>query len=377
MDNQQNNNFQTICMANKEMLNYFNKAFLNDLEAIQALKTQSFEIDIKIDELEKTKSIYAFKSTSKKSVFTPVINDDADNQRGKIIEDQIHDLKEVKESLSGKIKSMEAAIYSTKNRLSILNDAEKALEELSANFSTHSSSDTYEEDGDFDFVEEGKSEQTPSHGYNILMQDAFDKAFLSTLLDKNVKDPITSINHKLEMLSYLLGTDISRAKVTLNEVIQNSKNIISSIDDINDKLNYNFNSAKPIWTQLDEFVMTQREAHPECIIEANIECTDYEINVHPVFTINLIKLLNIFFDNIFTHANANNIEFKLSISKNTIEASIIDNGVGINSNYLTQSPWYSNLHKAHEIIHLLEGRLNISGDIISGTSVRFNFPIQA
>ena len=179
------------------------------------------------------------------------------------------------------------------------------------------------------------------------------------------------------MLSYLLGTDISRAKVTLKEIIQNTKNILGSIDDINNKLNYNFNSAKPIWTQLDEFVMTQREAHPECIIDANIECTDYEINVHPVFTINLIKLLNIFFDNIFAHAYANNIDFKLSISKNTIEASIVDNGVGINTNYLSQSPWYSNLHKAHEIIYLLDGRLNITGDIISGTSIRFNFPIQS
>lgn len=65
-------NFKKIKSANQMMLDYFNKSFLSQLEDIQNLKTQIFEIDIKIDELDKTKDIYAFKTNSRKSVFSPV-----------------------------------------------------------------------------------------------------------------------------------------------------------------------------------------------------------------------------------------------------------------------------------------------------------------
>lgn len=370
-------NIQQIKQANQEMLNYFNNSFLENLETIQQLKTQAFEIDIKIDELEKTKNIYAFKSTSRKSVFTPTTSDDFEDEKSKIIEEQINDLLSVKDSLYTKIRSLEISLTSVKKRLAILNDAETSIDNLMKSLTPELLAEgSPDEDGDFEFIQEQKTDSATTHGYNILMQDAFDKAFYSTLLHRNIKDGLVSINHKLEMLSYLLSTDVSRAKITLQEILHSSKKILDSVDDINSKFDANLNSSQPIWSKLDDFVMQQRDKHPECIIDANIECTDYEINLHPIFTINLLKLLNIFFDNIFKHSNANSIDFKMSLSKNKVDVCISDNGVGIDPDYLTKSPWYSNLHKAHEIIYLLGGTLSITGDIISGTTVRFNFSVQ-
>ena len=43
---------------------------------------------------------------------------------------------------------------------------------------------------------------------------------------------------------------------------------------------------------------------------------------------------------------------------------------------LVNSPWYSSLHKAKEILYMLCGKLDISGDVMSGTTVKFSFPIQ-
>lgn len=370
-------NIELIKKANQEMLNYFNSTFLENLEEIQKLKTQTFEIDIKIDELEKTKGIYAFKSTSRKSVFTPTISDDFENEKSKIIDEQIKDLRSVKDSLYTKIRSLEVSLNTIKKRLAMLNDAETSIDnlvkEISPELIQNSSDD---EQGDFEFIEENKTDDISTHGYNILMHDAFEKAFFSTLIKKNIRDGVESINHKLEMLNYLLTTDISRAKLTLQEVVHNSKKVLDSVDDISNKFDSNMNSSQPIWSRLDDFISNQRLAHPECIINANIECTDYEINLHPVFTINLLKLLNIFFDNIFKHSNANNVNFKMSLSKNIVDVYLCDNGVGIDSDYLTKSPWYSSLHKAHEIIYLLGGTLSITGDILSGTTVKFNFSVQ-
>lgn len=377
MDIAQIKNIEVIQSANKEMLSYFNKKFLEDLETVQSLKTQCFEIDIKIDELNRTKEIYAYKTTSRKSVFSPVMADSMDIERGKVIENQISDLRDVKATLLTRIKNLEKSLTHLKKRLSTLNEASSAIDEVMADYNDEFKNELNADPlSAFEIVEEDKNTSAISHGYNILMQSAFDDTYISTLIDKHIKEGLVGLMHKMDMLSYLVTTDTPRAKLTLDELKQQTNGIINQVNDINSKLDESVDSSKPIWSLLDDFIMNIRDSHPECVVDADITCTGYEINLHPVFTINLLKLLDIFFDNIFKHSNANHIDFKLSLSSNVVDTYITDNGVGIDSNYLNKSPWYSNLHKAHEIIYLLGGSLSISGDMLSGTKIRFNFPVQ-
>lgn len=376
MNSGQRTNLEIIQTSNRELLNYFNNTFIEDLEKIQDLKTQSFEIDVKIDELQRTKDIYAFKSNSRKSVFTPIISDSNESERGKIIDEQIRGLQDVKESLETKIRMLELSLNTSRRRLEMLNDTEKAITALADSEFTQEdiSDDTTEEE--LELVETEDNKNLASHGYNILMHDAFQKMLLSTMLEHNVRDGLVSINHKLEMLSYLLGTDISRAKLTLKEILSGSGNILAVLDDLNEKLSCNIDSAEPIQTSLDAFISLQKERHPECEIETKIECADNDLNLHPALTINLMQLLEIFFDNIFRHSNANKVEFQLSLSPDLIDVSLHDNGVGIGVDYMEQTPWYSSLHRAQEIVYLLDGKLEIYGDILSGTSVHFHFPVK-
>ena len=83
--------------------------------------------------IEKTKDVYAFKSNSRKSVFTPNLGDDTENVRGQIIDKQIEDLREVQDSLSTKLRSMEIKLNSLKRRLNTLNQAEDAIKRFSPN----------------------------------------------------------------------------------------------------------------------------------------------------------------------------------------------------------------------------------------------------
>lgn len=376
MDNQSTTNFNTIQNSNKEMLEYFNKLFLDNLEKIQELKTRIFEIDIKIEELEKTRNIYAFKSSSRKSVFTPTISDDVENEKSRIIDNQISDLKSVRESLSFNISDLEYTLKTIKSKLKLLNDAENAIKAVGEKIAPELLDTISEKEAsDFEFIQEPE-EPSHNHGYNILMLDAFDKSFYATLIDRNLKNNIVNMDHKLDMLSYLLSTDVNRARLTIQELTQCSKKLLDSVEDINSHLDYRLDSQQPIWNILDTFVMNQRDKHPEFIIDADIECTDYELNVHPVFTINLIRLLNIFFDNIYKHSKGNSVTLRLCLSKNKVDVSLCDNGIGISSDYLAQSPWYSSLHKAHEILYLLEGNLSIGENPEKGTLIRFSFPIS-
>lgn len=374
MENHSKADLEIIQNANQAMLDYFNDAFIEDLENIQDLKTQAFEIDIKLDELYKTKDIYALKSGSKKSVFSPIPMEAEESGKSKIIDDQINDLNDVKDLLNAKIVNLESSLNILKKRLNILNEAQDAINSLNLKYN-ESGIDISDEDG-FEFISDTKEGNKSDHGYNILMLNAFNDTYLSTIIERNIKDGIESTNHKLEVLSYLLGTDISRAKLTLKDIQYNSKKILDSVEDIEGKLSSKFDSSKPLLGQLEDYIMDKRDTHPEYLIESNLEYTDYELTLHPVFSINLFRLLEMFFDNIFKHAQANKIVFNLSLTQNVIEVFMSDNGNGIDSDYLTKSPWYSSLHKAHETIYLLNGSLNITESEDHGTVVKFRFPIQ-
>lgn len=366
--------YQKIKSANQTMLDYFNKAFLAQLEDIQNLKTQIFEIDIKIDELDKTKDIYAFKSNSRKSVFSPVTNDGVDTERNKIIQEQIKDLQSVKETLTLKLRSMELQLNKLRQYLEALNDAEDALSSFEPRFTTDDPDHT--DNYGFTFLQDDAKEDISAHGYNILMLDAYDRALTQTILDKNIRTGLESMESKLNMINYLIGTDVGRAKLTIQEILHNTKQLIHNVDDMSDNLNRFSNSNKPLKEQLEIYLNEFKQKNPKLDITASVETPDAGISYHPVFNINFMCLIQIFFDNIAAHADASKVTLQASLMPNTLEVILKDDGVGIKENFMTDSPWYSSLHKAKEILYMLCGRLDISGDVISGTTVKFSFPIQ-
>ena len=342
-------NFKKIKSANQMMLDYFNKSFLSQLEDIQNLKTQIFEIDIKIDELDKTKDIYAFKTNSRKSVFSPVTNDGVDTERNKIIQEQI--------------KYLEA-----------LNNAEDALTSFEPRYTTDDPDHT--DHYGFTFLQEDAKEDISSHGYNILMLDAYDRALTQTILDKQIKTGLEAMQNKLDMINYLIGTDVGRAKLTLQEILHNVKQLSHSVDEIAENMNSFSSSDKPLKEQLEAYLNEFKQKHTKIKITASVETPDPNISYHPVFNINFMRLIAIFFDNIALHANASNVSVQASLTPNMAEVILTDDGVGIKDTYMEDSPWYSSLHKAKEILYMLCGKLDISGDVMSGTTVKFSFPIQ-
>lgn len=366
--------FSTIKSANQDMLDYFNRAFLEQLEDIQNVKAQIFEIDIKMDELDKTKDVYAFKTNSRKSVFSPIISDGADTARSKIIQEQMNDLVSIKDSLNIKLRTMEIQLNKLRRYLETLNEASDALASFEPKYSHPDVEDS--EDYGFTFLNDDASEDISSHGHNILMQDAFDRALIQTLMEKNVKTGLESMSNRLQMISYLLGTDVPRAKLTLQEMLNSTKQMIDSVDDIENKLVFNVDTSKPIQEQLQDYLSQFKKANPQFSIDASVEMSDPDASYLPVFPINLLKLLHIFMDNIVQHANANNITLKVAITPNVMEVILQDDGVGLGEDFLQDAPWYSSIHKAKEILYMLCGKLEMNGDLMSGTQVKFSFPTQ-
>lgn len=365
-----NDLLKDIIKSNEEMLRYFTGSSNTLLQSVQDHQTELFEINIKLDELYRTKNIYSPATNSRKNVFSPLIKLTEQDEKENEINSQITDLKLVKETLENKIADEEKEIRLISDKLATLTAAKKALVTLGTHLDKYADDDT---EG-FEFIEEEPEiSDAAKHGTNILMLNAYDNTYNATLLDTKVKGDIVNNIHRLEMLNYLITSDPERARITAGEINSHLKSTTGYIDTVLNRMNYNINVDQAIFVILDDFITSNKDKHPECVIDSDIKCSDSDRKLSYEKTLAIIKLLNIVFDNIYKHSNASQITLRITLNDDSIDVMINDNGKGIERNYLRKSPWYSSLHRAHEIIYLLNGKLNIKGNRKEGTTVSFNF----
>lgn len=376
MSKEENNPLNIIEEANTKTLEYFNKTYMSNLELVQSLKTELFELEVQIDTLEKTRELYTYQVDDRKNVFSPLSTmSDSSNTKGYQLALQIKDLEDAKESLIKKIESLEQDIAFFKEQVSMLSKAQKCIHTVLVG-SSKEIEDTDNSDELIEFIETENTEEKPTHPYTMMMLEDYENNQFASLLDQNVKQELISNLNKLDVLKWLLHSDIGRAKVTLNELNNSQKEILNSIDEVLNLLNYNIDTKQPIWDQVNKLVDYYKHLHPECMIDSACDCTEHDIDLPSVITIRLIKMLREIFDNIFKHSNANHVTAKIFISRRLIDVYVNDNGVGIPEDYLDRAGFHSGLHKLHEIIYQLDGNIQIQGDLISGTNVRFSFPIK-
>lgn len=378
MTNEEQNPLSIIEEANTKTLDYFNKTYLSNLELVQKLKTELFELEVQIETLQKTRDLYTYQGEDRRNVFSPLTDIRSSAvSRGAQLGEQVKALEDAKESLENRIAQLEADISFYKEQVDMLSKASKCIHTVligkkeSKNILADESGDT-----GIEFIETADTEDKSTHNYNMLRLEDYERYRCANSLNKNVKEELISNLNKLDVLKWLLHSDIGRAMVTLTELHNSSENVINSLDKVLYRLNYNVDTKQPIWDQVDKLIDAYKKIHPECMIDYSCDCTEHELNIPPVITVRLIAMLREIFNNIFKHSNANRVTAKIFISSRLIDVYVNDNGVGIPEDYLDRAAWHSGLHKLHETIYQLDGKLQIEGDLISGTNVRFSFPIK-
>lgn len=371
------NPFNIIEEANSKTLDYFNKTYVSNLELVQGLKTELFELEVQIETLEKTMDLYSYPIDNRRNVFSPLSGDAGHVMtKGMQLSLQIKDLEDAKERLEKRIAGLEQDILFYKEQVSMLSKAEKCIHTALVGKNHEEPMSSSEAEDAIEFIEAGDTDSKTTHNYNMLMLQDYEHYLYATCLDQNIKQELISNSNKLDVLKWLLHSDIGRAKITLDELLTSQKSVLNSLDDVLDRLNYNIDTKQPIWDQVNKLIDSYQMIHPECMIDSSCDCTEHELNLPPIITIRLIRMLKEIFDNIFKHSNANKITSKIFISSRLIDVYVNDNGVGIPEDYLERSNWSSGLHRLHETIYQLDGKLVIHGDLISGTNVRFSFPIK-
>lgn len=374
MDISTTENLKTVRDSNQEMLDYFNGLYVAKLEQIQSLKTEQFELKIKIDELMKTLEVYSFKNSAGHNVFSPFsTTTTTQEEKAAQIEQELKELNASDAELTANIRSLQADADDLKSRITLLHTATRKLDtfldELADEFTKESTA--LEDD-------ESTEENLPviNHGFNILRLKKYDQDKLVQTLHTDILDQLDRTRHTLDSLSWLIKSDINRATVTLDELIERTISMKDSLNAILSGLTGGIDTSVPIETLLRDTIFRYKDTHPECVIESDIDCPDASIEIPEIITISLIRILCECLDNVYKHANANRIDINIQILSDQISVHINDNGIGIDENYSHTSPWNSGLHRIQEIIYLLNGQLKIKGDIISGTDIRFSIPIE-
>ena len=112
MINEDTNPINIIEEANSKTLDYFNRSYVDNLELVQELKTELFELNIQIETLEKTKDLYGCQIDNRRNVFSPInINENNSTiTRSRQIEKQLQDLNDAKKCLENRISELEQNI---------------------------------------------------------------------------------------------------------------------------------------------------------------------------------------------------------------------------------------------------------------------------
>lgn len=387
MDEQQLNNVEapaapsiddslnTLRVTNKEILDYFRTAYVSQSEQVQTLKSELIELDVKIEELQKTRDIYSFQSDNSRNIFSPVPIVSEQRNKGQTLQAQINELQDVRTALMDNIDKADKELASIRRHIAALEQANESLISLSQSL-PHPEEETHTPET----TEESAAPEEPSvteayHACQLLMLHQYDKSQAAAQIRSTITEGLENNNNKLEVLKWLIQSDPTRARLTLQELQDANERLLQASNKLTRRLNRNLEHQLPIWKAIDEMVQSYRNRHPEVTIHLSVDCPDYDIKVLPIVTITVLQLMQEVLDNAFYYSNANKILIQTYINSRMIDIYINDNGAGIPSDYMTASSWHSGLHRLHEIIHLFDGKLQIDGDIISGTNVRFSFPI--
>ena len=377
MINEENNPLNIIEEANSKTLDYFNKTYVSNLELVQSLKTELFELGVQIETLEKTRELYTYQVDNRRNVFSPLSNEHNESlNRGKQIVLQIKDLEDARERLKKRIADLEQDVQFYKEHVEMLCKASKCIHSVLVGRNHEDLSDDFHADDAIEFIETEDSTCKTTHNYTALMLQDFEHFQYATDLEQHVKQEMISNSNKIDVLKWLLHSDIGRAKVTLDEIQTSQQSILDTLDKVINKLSYNIDLKQPVKDLIDQLINGYKQQYPDFIIAASCDCTEHDLHLPSVITIRLVNMLREIFDNIFKHSNADQIVAKIVINNRLVDVNVNDNGVGIPEDYLDRSNWSSGLHKLHETIYQLDGNLQIQGDLISGTNVRFSFPIK-
>lgn len=203
MTNDETNPINFIEEANSKTLDYFNKTYVSNLELVQSLKTELFELEIQIETLQKTRELYTYHIDNRRNVFSPLSEKSTNTAtKGNQIASQIKDLEDAKERLEKRIAELEEDILFYKKQVEMLSEANKCIHTVLIGRNHSDEKDASDNSDAIEFIETEDTESKTTHSYNMLMLEDYEHYQCATNLDHDIKQELISNLNKLDVLKW-------------------------------------------------------------------------------------------------------------------------------------------------------------------------------
>jgi len=374
-------NIKLISESLEEMLTYFNTIYQDELDILRGYKTKLMEINVKLEELTNTQRVYSVGTDYKRNIFSPIAYESDESEREKNIEDEIADLKKKRDDLENKIDNESIILKAYETRIAKLKQASAASRTISKSMASEAARRVKEEERN-SFItqariddenrsklqrereEQAAEEDRRRHYISILKLIAFKDTYVSTVIDKRIKEEIGVNNHRLNAVKRNVPDDV---RLSLDKIIRKNDEIINISEEQLRRMDYDFRDDMSLDLLIADFVVKHRMAHKG--VEIEYIKSIFEKTYDFIQKKYIMCVMDIVFDNIYKHSSARKVVMETHEDDEMLFISISDNGIGIPDDYLEKSEWYSGLHRARELVYLLGGEMEVSNLMSGGTRV--------
>lgn len=418
MDLSKEKPFSGVLATNQKLWNHFQKEKANVVAKMNEYDISIKEFAIQIDQLEKTKQLYSKNSHHYRDVFSP-LNLSDNSMENEYIDKQVKQLGEEKEKTLEMREDATKLLREINKNLQMLEISMNELKVYCFEKSRQQEEffDAFEQE-DFIFIEEedqlpavivdrnamirekmnhkmiekkeivensvdneNKSENSVdfseihAHNSNILMLWEYDKVRLQNYLSDELIQEMDQCLQEIDKIKWMMFSDMERAKITLDRVEKILKKWQGNFKNqsVERQVQTEFNEPAKIY--FERYLKQKKEVYSDWDFRFEVNQKNFQQTIPPIIVLLVLRIMDELFENIKKHSESDKISIYLNFNEKDITLQMSDNGIGISEDYLEKSNWHSGLHFVEEWIYLLNGTIEISGDLTSGTIIDILIPV--
>lgn len=235
-----------------------------------------------------------------------------------------------------------------------------------------------EEDFKSDEIDEGNTEEILEEnkfGLKILEQQENERSRIARDIHDSVVQVLTNLVHKCEICSKIIDVDSIRAKLELEIMSKNIRDVISEMRNIIYDLRPMSFDDLGLNITLESFINDVKS-------RTNMEVTfniDGEVSVLPnIIQLTIFRIVQECTNNSLKHSQGKKLDILLCYEVEKIYLKVSDDGVGIKSEADESKQDIRTgfgLDMMKERVSLLNGKIDINTEVGSGTTIEVNIPI--
>lgn len=224
--------------------------------------------------------------------------------------------------------------------------------------------------------EEVTKDNFTTSGVSILEAQEMERKRIARDLHDSTVQSLTNIVHKTEYCSKMIDKDPLQVKFELMDMMDR---LHESIDDMR-RIIYDLRPMSiddlGFVPTIQRFIQQNKKEHENIEFQIEVTSESDEVDLPPVVTLTLFRIIQESCNNIFKYSEANHVTISIHYGEEEIELEISDDGVGFDKNEIGKDKNSSGfgLSIMQERAQLLCGEFSIQSEIGKGTSVLVSVP---